>query len=109
LESRNKISLAKKSKNHPQYGLKGKNSHDFRKTHSIESWKKISKALLSKKHSEETHAKISAAKIGIIIHLYSLNPQLLNTFISFRIAVQYLYSNKNTILKYARSGKIFKD
>jgi len=51
---------------------------------------------------------MSKAK-GTIIYLYSLNLKLLNTFTSSRIAAKHLICNKNTILKYVQSSKVFKD
>jgi len=46
---------------------------------------------------------------GTIIYVYSLDNQLLNTFPSSRTAAKYFKCGDPTIMKYARSGKIFKD
>jgi group I intron endonuclease len=88
LESINKMSLAKKGEKHPQFGLTGENSTFFGRTHSTETREKISKALLGKNYLVGTREKMSIAKGGSIIYLYSLDFQLLSTFISSRLAAR---------------------
>jgi len=46
---------------------------------------------------------------GTSIYLYSLDYQLLKTFSSSREAGGYFQCNHITIMRYARSGKIFQD
>jgi len=43
-ETKEKMSLVKKGKNHPHYGLKGEKSYNFGKIHSEETRKKMSEA-----------------------------------------------------------------
>jgi group I intron endonuclease len=73
-----------------------------------------------KSHSEETRQKMSTAKGGSIIYLYSItnaaclaqdgmNLQLLKTFISSRAAGKYLNCSGITVMKYARSGQVFQN
>jgi hypothetical protein len=45
---------------------------------------------------------------GITIYLYSLDFQLVDTFTSAKMAAKQFSCDKDTILKYARSGNIFK-
>ena len=46
---------------------------------------------------------------GFIIYLYSLDYQLLQTFFSATKAAEYFDSTRHTIIKYAKSGNIFKN
>ena len=46
---------------------------------------------------------------ALTIYLYSLDHELLKTFSSATQAAKYLKSKKETIIKYARSGEIFRD
>lgn len=57
--------------------------------------------------SEETRQKISQIK-GMAIYLYSLDLNLIECFTSSQKAAKYFGSNNSTILKYARSGAVFK-
>ena len=93
--TRKKISEANSGKNHPFFG---------------------------RTHSEETRLKMSAARGGSIIYLNyassstclaqkDMNTQFIKTFISPPKggAAKYLSTSDITVMKYARSGKIFQD
>lgn len=116
-EAIEKISEGKKGSNHPNLG----NHRGF--SHSDEVKAKIRAARIGTKLSPETIEKISnswtenrrklvseaARKAnGSTIFLYSLDLKLLQTFISSRVAAKHLNTSKDTILKYARSGAVFK-
>lgn len=77
-------------------------------TRSEEVKIKISKAMLGKSPTKEAKLKMSEAK-GTIIYLYSLDFQLLDTFISSRVAAKYFNHSHTVMIKYARSGEIFQD
>jgi group I intron endonuclease len=100
----------------PMFGVKlfGSLNPFFGKKHTEETKQILSKInsgenhpFFGKTHTEETKLKQSMAR-GITIYLYSLNFELLETFISARKAGLYLGSSKGTILKYAESGLVFK-
>jgi len=114
-ETRQKISIAHSgkvlssvTKNKIGEAQKGKMLSDVTKS-------KISSAMMGdkhpffgKSHTLESREKIRASK-GITIYLYSLEHQLLLTFSSSRAAAEHFKCGKNTIMKFARSGKIFKN
>ena len=82
-ETLKKLSLAKSGSNHHLYG---------------------------KNHSEETRIKMSIARGGSSISLISISDQtILEVFSSARAAGEYFSCCPKTILRYARSGKVFKD
>ncbi len=58
--------------------------------------------------SDETRNKISEVK-GLTIYLYTLDFKLIESFFSSQKAGKYFGSSNSTILKYARSGAIFKN
>lgn len=63
-----------------------------------------------KAHSEETLIKMSEAQ-GTAIYVYSLGPDkstLINSFSSANKAAKHFNCDKNTILRNAKNGKIFK-
>jgi len=123
-ESRYKISLAMSGSNNPSFGLKGEESPNFGKTHSQTTRKKLSDIQIGKKLSDETRRKISEAikgkfhsedsrkkislALGSTIYLYTLEGELLQSFTSSLTAAEFFSCSKDTILKYAQSGKIFK-
>jgi hypothetical protein len=54
--------------------------------------------------SDDTKLKMSLSR-GFTIFVYSLEGQLLNTFVSSRIAAKHFNCGNATIMNYARSGK----
>jgi group I intron endonuclease len=110
------MSEAKTGKNNPMYGKKGENNPMFGRTHSKDSLAKMSLAKIGKKnyifgdtHSEETLTKMSKA-LGTQIFVYSSDrSSLLYTFNSARKAAEHFKVCCNTILKYSKSGKLFKN
>jgi group I intron endonuclease len=110
----------------------GENHSLFGKFHKTETKILISEALKGKIHSEETKAKMSIAKIGnknpnfgkvhsiesktkmsiargIAIYVYSKDGLLINNFPSAREAGIFFDTHSKTILRYLKSGKIFKE
>jgi len=80
-ETKAKLSEINKGENHPFYG---------------------------KAHTPETLVKISAAKGGGIIYLYSSDKSsLVNSFPSARKAAEYFNSNHHTIKRYVLNGQLF--
>lgn len=77
-----KFSDMKKGQNHPMYG---------------------------KQRSLETLAKISIAKEGNTIYVYNTHGTLVNYFCFFRQAVNFFNYGYNTILRYYKNGKLFKN
>jgi len=67
-ETKKKISKASKGKllgeNNGMYGVRGQNHPFFGKSHSEETWKKLSLVKYGYTHSEETQIKMSLAKKG---------------------------------------------
>jgi len=74
-----------------------------------ETLAKMSKAKKGKNHSPETLAKLSAANGTTIYVYYSDDYSLINSFASSRKAAEYFNCDKNTVLSYARNGKVFKE
>jgi group I intron endonuclease len=66
------------------------------------------RAFLGKTHSAETLAKMSTTK-GTAIYVYDTQDLLVNTFSSARKAGIFFEYSQNTILKYVRNDKIFKE
>ena len=90
----------------------------YGKTYSLsaETKAKISEALtgenhprgmLGKTHSEKTKAKISASK-GSAIYVYDTQGSLVSTISSANKAAKFFKCNHNTIITYAKNGKLFK-
>jgi group I intron endonuclease len=120
-----KMSEAKSGENNPMFGRTGENNPRGMqgKTHSEESLLKMSKAqsgennpMSGKIHKEETIARMSVAKGGSIIYVYSFlgspeSPEkstLINTFSSARKAAKHFNYDNSTISSYIKSGKLFK-
>jgi group I intron endonuclease len=59
--------------------------------------------------SADTIAKMSLAKGGNTIFVYSSDNLLINSFESARKAAKYFNCDHKTILKYAKNGQLFKD
>jgi group I intron endonuclease len=76
---------------------------------SAETLAKISDSLTGKTHSVETLSKMSITKGGSTIYVYSSDGStLINTFPSARNAAKHFNVGKDTILRYIKSGKLFK-
>jgi len=83
----------------------------FRRTHSAESFAKIAENhyMFGISHSEEIITKISKAQ-GTQIFVYSSDrSSLLYTLNSARKAAKQFKICCNTILKYTKNGKLFKN
>jgi group I intron endonuclease len=93
-----KMSEARKGDKHPLFG----------KFHSAETKAKISESHKGKTYSADTKAKMSAAQ-GTVIFVYDLEGTLVNKYSSARKAAINFDSTGTTILKYASSGKVFKE
>lgn len=100
-EALKNMSLAKLGK------FLGENHPSFGKIHTEEAKEKMSQVKLGSTHSEETKEKMSRAK-GTTIYVYNLKYELLYTFTSATKAELHFKSKTHTILKYARSGEIFR-
>lgn len=101
----------------PEYNILKIAGNSFGYKHSPEVLKKMSDAkrgsnhnLYGKNHSEETRRKMSASRGVSPIFLISVeNSTLLKIFSSSRAAGEYFNCCNKTILRYAKSGKVFKD
>lgn len=85
------------------------------KTFSEDTLKKISESVrgennhfFGKNHSIESKEKMSQTK-GTIIYQYSLELDLLSSFLSSKAAAKYFKASNSSIMKYARSNYIYKD
>ena len=85
------------------------------KSFSAETKALMSKAKIGENHpnfgkflSAETKTKISASQ-GTTIFVYDSQGSLVNSFTSARKAALHFDVSKNTILKYAQNGQIFKE
>jgi len=84
--------------------------------HSQESIALISEALkgdnhplFNKNHSNETKVKMSIAK-GTTIYVYPTDKfKLENKFTSARKAAEFFNVDKDTVIRYTKSGKLFQD
>lgn len=96
------MSLARKGKDNPFYG----------KTHNDESKELIRQSALNRKHSPSTLEKMTRAK-GNPVNIYEKTSkqgfQLIGSFLSARKAGLFLGISGSTIIRYMRSGEIFKD
>ena len=104
-ETKEKISLALSGENNPMFG----------KTQTEGSKALMSLAMIGennpmfgKFHSTETKAKISLA-LGKTIFVYDTNGSLINKFSSANKAAKSFHCNHNTIISYAKTGKVYKE
>lgn len=119
-----KESIAKMSgENHPMFGKTGENHPRFgiSLTDNIianmkEAQKKIDRTgiknprgMLGHTHSPDTLVKMSLAKGGGIIYIYDTHGSLVNSFYSARKAAEFLKTDHQVIMRYLRSGKVFKE
>lgn len=94
---------------------KGEKNHMFGKTHLEVTKEKMSLAkigvknnMYGKTHSEEIKLKLSQAN-GTKIYLYSLEKISIEILPSAKKAAIHFKSTNATIIKYARSGEIFRN
>lgn len=66
-EIRNKMSIAKKGKNNPNFGKFGEDHQNYGRCWSDETKRKISESTKGKKLSEETKRKLSISKQGLYV------------------------------------------
>ena len=101
-ETRKLMSLKRIGELNPLYG----------KSHSEQSKELIRQKALGKKHSEETKLLMST-KRGNPVNIYekcsSEGFELIGSFVSARRAGIFLGISGSTIIKYMKSGAIFKD
>lgn len=124
-----KMSLAMSGENHPRgmlgrtlsaetkakisEAMTGENNPNFGKSLSAETKAKLSEINKGKTLSVETKAKLSEIR-GTTIYIYSPSSEenkitLVNSLPSARKAAEEFNVSKDTILKYAKNGKLFKD
>jgi len=111
--SKTLMSIAQKSidrtgQNNPMFGRVGENNPFYGQTHSPETLKKLIEANLGKVKSKETKEKMSEAK-GSIIYVYDTQGILIYTFSSARNAAENLNSHHQTIIRYTKSKKVFRN
>jgi len=86
----------------------GEHNPIYEKTHTKEIKESIKNKLKGYKHSEETRINMSKAR-GLTIYVFSsLNNKFLSEFVSSRAASKYFNCTDTHVIKYARSGSIFK-
>jgi len=100
-ETKQKMSLKKSGENNLLYG----------KIHSEETKELMKQKALGRKHSDETKNKISARHGNpvFIYEKFSLEFKLIGSFVSARRAAQFLGIGGSTVVRYMKSGQIFKD
>jgi len=100
-ETKQKMSLKKSGENNLLYG----------KIHSEETKELMKQKALGRKHSNETKNKISARHGNpvFIYEKFSLEFKLIGSFVSARRAAQFLEIGGSTVVRYMKSGQIFKD
>lgn len=91
-ETKTLMSKSKIGGGNPMYGKIGENSPNF-----------------GKSRSSDTRAKMSIIKGGGTIFVYDSDGSLVNSFESARKAAEELNCDHKTILRYAKSGELFRD
>nr|YP_009568376.1 GIY-YIG endonuclease [Orbilia oligospora]QBL02007.1 GIY-YIG endonuclease [Orbilia oligospora]QID02760.1 hypothetical protein [Orbilia oligospora]QID02828.1 hypothetical protein [Orbilia oligospora] len=90
----------------------GENNPLFGKTHNEKTKELIRQKALGKKHSEETKLLMSSKK-GSFVNIYEKCDKeefkLIGYFTSARRAGKYLGISGSTVMKYIKSGEIFKN
>lgn len=112
----NKISLARLGKTHSDKtkaliskALSGENNPMLGKNHSTETKALLSQINMGKSVLPETKKKLSEIH-GTTIYVYSPDKMtLINSFSSARKAAEEFNVSKDTILKYTKDGKLFKE
>ena len=102
IETKNKMSLQRKGENNYFYG----------KTHSELTKENMRQKALDRKHSIETKDKISKAH-GNPVYVYEKTDlegfKLIGSFVSARRAAKFLDMSGTTVIKYMKSGEVFKN
>ena len=102
IETKNKMSLQRKGENNYFYG----------KTHSESSKEIMRQKALDRKHSIETKDKMSKAH-GNPVYVYEKTDlegfKLIGSFVSARRAAKFLDMSGTTVIKYMKSGEVFKN
>jgi len=103
----------KTGENHPRFGI---SLTDNVITNMKEAQKKIDRTgiknprgMLGLNHSPDTLVKMSLAKGGGTIYIYDTHGSLVNSFHSARKAAEFLKTDHQVIMRYLRSGKVFKE
>jgi len=90
----------------------GVNNPLFGKTHSEDTKDLIREKALGRKHSDETKLKMSSVS-GNMVNIYekcsSEGFKLIGTFVSARRAAKFLDMSGSTVIRYMKSGAIYKD
>ena len=91
---------------------KGIDNYFYGKTHSEETKELMRQKALNRKHSAETLEKMAKVR-GNPVNIYEKNDnngfKLIGNFISARKAGLFLNISGSTVIKYMRSGEIFKE
>ena len=102
IETKNKMSLQRKGENNYFYG----------KTHIELTKENMRQKALDRKHSIETKDKISKAH-GNPVYVYEKTDlegfKLIGSFVSARRAAKFLDMSGTTVIKYMKSGEVFKN
>jgi group I intron endonuclease len=91
-EAKSKMSESKIGENNPMFGKIGENNPNF-----------------GKSRSSDSRTKMSIIKGGGTIFVYDSNSSLVNSFPSARKAAEELNCDHKTIIRYTKSGKLFRD
>jgi group I intron endonuclease len=102
IETKNKMSIERKGENNYFYG----------KTHSDHSKEIMRQKALDRKHSIETKYKMSKAHRNPV-YVYEKTDlegfKLIGSFVSARRAAKFLDMSGTTVIKYMKSGEVFKN
>lgn len=91
---------------------KGENNYFYGKTHSDHSKEIMRQKALDRKHSIETKYKMSKAhgNPGYVYEKTDLEGfKLIGSFVSARRAAKFLDMSGTTVIKYMKSGEVFKN
>ena len=88
------------------------NNPSFVKIHNEKTKELMKQVTLSRIHSEETKLKMSSVR-GNPVNIYekctSEGFKLIGSFVSARRAAKFLNMSGSTVIKYMKSGEIFKE
>jgi len=100
------------TKNNMSLQRKGENNYFYGKTHSDQTKEIMRQKALDRNHSVETKDKMSKAH-GNPVYVYEKTTvegfKLIGNFVSARRAAKYLDISGSTVIKYMRSGEVFKN